>query len=291
MRYDALIYILSNLAMNTGNSKKTWYELIDSGAEKRWERFGDVVLVRPSRLAIWKPALKNTPYDAEFVHEKGWTLKNKNLDAWVIKEGELSLKLRLQDNGQIGLFPEHASYLPKIGEALSGRATPRVLNLFAYTGLATCYAAQHGANVTHVDISKKVLDWCTENLAINNISKESYRFIREDALAFLRKEASRGNSYDMVICDPPSFSRLSAKDTWNLEEVLGEIVQLCVKVLKEKKGALFLTNHHYESGGHVLANLVREHTKASVNVEELLLPQKDSAVVLPAGFLVYCSSI
>lgn len=277
------------------DSNKSWYELLDSGAEKRWERFGDVVLVRPSRLAVWKPRQKNLASDAEFVHERGWTLKNKKIDSWTIARDGLSLKLRLQDNGQIGLFPEHALYLSKIGEVLKNKKSARVLNLFAYTGLATCYAALQGANITHVDVSKKVLDWCTENLQLNNIPKESYRFIREDALAFLRKEVSRGNTYDVVICDPPSFSRLSPKETWDLENVLTELVELCVKVVKEKRGAIFITNHHYESGGHVLANLVREHTTSKVHVEELLLEEQAIAAkstrVLPAGFLVYCDAV
>ncbi len=275
------------------------YELIDSGAGARLERFGTKLLVRPSKFSVWqrrRPTIEWQNAHATYEHKRGWSFSQQSFEQWDLAGEGASLRLRLQDNGQIGFFPEHAAYLPSLLDVLTkysknlGRA-PRVLNLFAYTGMATVAALRAGADVTHVDLSKKVLDWARENAEANKLN--SPRFIREDALTFLDKEVRRGNTYEVVIADPPSFSRVSPKEEWTLEDVLPNLISQIAKVASPQAHAVFLTSHHFESGGHVMANLLHDAYCASgsqcrpcLETEELAIAESGTGRVLPAGFLV-----
>jgi len=272
-----------------------FYELIDSGDGRRLERFGNRTLIRPSKFSVWKPRENEKLWadaDASYVHKAGWKYKSAKFQEWVSKGDDLSLKLKLQENGQIGFFPEHVAYLPDIREALRRQqaSKPKVLNLFAYTGMASIAALQEKADVTHVDLSKKVLDWAKENFELNGLS--TARFIREDAVTFMEREVRRGNLYDVVIADPPSFSRVSDNNEWKLEEVLTDLIELCVSLLKAEGATLFLTSHHFESGGHVMANILLDsvcrnnRSNPSLSTKELSIAEVKTGRVLPAGFLV-----
>ena len=266
------------------------YRFLDSGEGQRLEQFGDRVLARPCKLAMWKRRKEGRVWqtaDAEYDHDRGWKIRGKPFSEWELALPQITLQLRLQDNGQIGFFPEHMSYFEDIKSALSG-GSKKVLNLFAYTGMATALCARQGAQVTHVEIAKKVMDWASVNFSLNGLAADAVRLIKDDAVEFLRRECRRKNRYDLIIADPPSFSRLSNSKSWNLEECIVEIVANCCELLSQERGTLLLTNHHFETGGQVLANLVHDAGGDSFEVcnRELALKESDSARTLPAGFLV-----
>lgn len=278
-------------------AQKGAYELLDSGEREKLERFGDRILIRPSSWCVWKrrkaAGLWNSAH-ARYEHERGWMHRGTRFDEWCFESEFGALELRLQSNGQVGIFPEHAQYLDVLVsevKRLSGlRGAPtRVLNLFAYTGMASVACLKAQAHVTHVDLSKKALEWARRNFELSGVDKQQMRLIREDAVLFVQREVKRGREYDIVVADPPSFSRISEREEWNLEEVLAPMIADIARLLAGDAGALFLTNHHFESGGHVMANLVRDGfagRAATVETRELLLKESDSDRVLPAGFLV-----
>lgn len=272
------------------------YELLDSGENAKLERFGERTLIRPSKFSVWSRARSADLWrgaDAVFEPKQGWRFHKQRFDSWRMNGQPDGLLLRLQDNGQIGFFPEHASYLPLLANDIREYAqklqrAPRVLNLFAYTGMATMAALRAGASVTHVDLAKKTLDWAQANFEAAKLERP--RFIREDAISFLRREVKRGNTYEVVIADPPSFSRVSAQEEWSLDQVLADLVSLLVQVVAPEQHTIFLTSHHFESGGHVMANLLWDAygRKKAVTIEtrELAINESASPRVLPAGFLV-----
>ena len=272
------------------------YELIDSGDGARLERFGDRVLIRPSKFSVWKrrnPAAWSKAH-AEFDHKKGWRFFGEKFGEWEVRGKDATLILRLQENGQIGLFPEHLSYLDELQQAVrtlkEKSEEVRVLNLFAYTGVASIVAAKGGATVTHVDLSKKVLEWASENFKRNDLT--GIRFIKEDALTFVERELRRGNTYHIIIADPPSFSRISPKEEWTLETVLSSFIRDLAKLLVPQHHALFLTSHHFESGGMVMANLLLDSLndgESEVRSRELAIKEHATERRLPAGFLVVVS--
>ncbi|MBX7143099.1 MAG: class I SAM-dependent methyltransferase [Oligoflexia bacterium] len=272
------------------------YQLIDSGEGARLERLGEKLLIRPSSLCIWQRRNPNAwqSVAARFdPKKKRWDVSGTPFETWQTQVQGVQLILRLQDNGQVGFFPEHASYLPRVRHDIEhiakrlGKA-PQVLNLFAYTGMASLVALAAGAIVTHVEISKRALDWAQQNILANNAPKQHLRFIREDALEFLRKEVRREKLYDLVIADPPSFSRVSDKQSWELDTILPELCKLLVQVMNPELGVLYLTSHMIENGGAVSANLLRDYApdKAKYDIEPLLIPETSSTRVIPAGQLV-----
>jgi 23S rRNA (cytosine1962-C5)-methyltransferase len=281
------------------NQSRLNYELLDSGGLMKLERFGDRTLVRPSTLCIWERRAGEKEWraaDASYDHKNGWRFHGTEFDAWWIEDERARLKLALQNNGQIGFFPEHVSYVDllakRTAEPQSG-ADLNVLNLFAYTGLATVVCARAGARVTHVDIAKRVLDWASVNLEANEIPKDRVRFIREDARSFLAKELRRGSRYQLIIADPPGFSRISDRETWQLEEVMKELIDGCVELLAPR-GTLFFSSHYYEFGEMVIANVMRDafakrdarSAEPELDARHLYLSEHSSGRRIPAGFLV-----
>lgn len=262
------------------------YALLDSGNGRKLERFGEITLIRPSSLAVWRPRLDSRHWqsDAEYLPDQGWHQTAHSSAEWQMSSGDLQFALRLQRNGQVGLFPEHAAYLP----AVTSRLTPnsRVLNLFGYTGLATLACVQAGAHVTHVDLSKSALTWAAQNIDINEFPREQVRFIAEDALRFLQREIDRENRYDVVIADPPSFSRPTRATSWNLEEVVTTLVTRCVQVGRESNTLVVLTSHHQGASPEVFANLVIDAARSrvkDVQLSALAIGEQDSRRMLPAG--------
>jgi 23S rRNA (cytosine1962-C5)-methyltransferase len=266
------------------------YKLVDSGEGEKLESFGNILVRRPSSLAIWA---KNKPYlwdkaDASFDPKKAlWIFKShtsgltKDL-AWNCIFTDNTLKLRFQDNGQVGVFPEHASYLDslydKAGEPI------KVLNLFAFTGLATLFFREKGAQVTHVDLSKKVISWAKENVDLQKEGLPDVRWVLDDAVAYIRREVRRESNYDGVIIDPPSFSRISKNDFWKIEEVLPELMQLCSKLLNKHGKFLAFTCHDPGISAKMLTNLIHDNfDSGQVEARELEIPEYDSKRVLPAG--------
>jgi 23S rRNA (cytosine1962-C5)-methyltransferase len=264
------------------------YVLLDSGENEKLEQYGEKVLIRPSKFSVWKkrrPSLWEKA-DASYVHKKGWIFPKESFEEWTLELDSFFLKLRLQQNGQIGFFPEHLLYKSEMLALLDAAKGARVLNLFAYTGLASIICAQSGAKVTHVDISKQVLRWAKENTLFTPHLDSQIRYIQEDAIAFLKREATRQNSYNLVISDPPAFSRVSQKESWDLEDIMQTLLNAIKNVLTPN-GALIMTTHRFELGEGVLSNLIYDCFGDTVEVSEktLFLHESEGPRKLPSGFL------
>lgn len=241
------------------------YALLDSGDGARIEQWGEYLVQRPASLAIWSRRFSGviTPH-AQYLPPGRWNISGVLPSQWPTVIDGVTLLVRCQSNGQVGVFPEHATYLNQIRRVAS-RPGARVLNLFAYTGLASLVAAKAGAEVTHLDLSKSAIQWARENAVENGIT--TIRFITEDALSFLEREIKRGNRYDLVIADPPSFSRPSAKSQWQLLEVIGRLVEAALQVVTQG-GDICLTTHSYELSNVIVQNLVVDKAPGPVEVIE-----------------------
>lgn len=273
----------------------TMYQLLDSGGMLRLERFGDKTLSRPSRLAIWNQGCNSRIWqtaNAEFDHKFGWKHKDNKDNAWKLKldavtSTSFEMLLRFQTNGQIGFFPEHLSYANDLFQTAASIKDCRVLNLFAYTGLASIVCAKAGAAVTHVDISQQANNWAKENFLLNLKDEAAIKIITEDAVKFCQKLISRGEKYNLIICDPPSFSRVSKTKSWDLEVMLVEILKL-IKEILSSNGKLFFTTHLHEFGDMVLANLCYDIFPKGCEIthESLFVQEVNSKRKLPSGYLV-----
>jgi 23S rRNA (cytosine1962-C5)-methyltransferase len=277
------------------------YELLDSGDGAKLERFGPRVLVRPSSLCAWTRRADPRQWaDADAVLSPGnaWEIRDGRGRKWECVFRGVRLILDLQENGQIGVFPEHSMYLEQLAEDLLAISKHidrpiEVLNLFAYTGLASCFlaglATQINIKVTHVDLAQRAIDWAKANAQRNELESGTIRFITDDALTFMAREARRENLYDAVVVDPPSFSRVSKKSSWTLEEKLPEILALVLGVLHPERGALCITNHSSVNTSDVARNIILDHfgdSQVTVTAPMLHLPESGTSRLLPAGSLV-----
>lgn len=219
----------------------TAYELLDSGAGRKLERFGEFVLVRPEPQAKWKPALPPQRWESahgEFVKPAGtkqrgeWKFRKPIPQRWEMRRGNLRFWVQPAPSGHVGVFPDQACHWDWIAEVI-GRATApvKVLCLFGHTGLATLTAAAAGAEVTHVDASRQAVTLARENQHLSGLDERSIRWIVDDALKFVQREARRGNRYDALILDPPRFGRGPDGELWKLEDSLPELLSACAKVL------------------------------------------------------------
>ena len=233
------------------------YELIDSGDFEKIERFGRYVVRRPEPQAIWRRSLTEEEWrrlaDASFLRdgrseERGeWRLRSGMPSRWTVDyayEGmRLRMRLGLTSFKHVGLFPEQAAnwnfiYDNCVRMRAEGR-TPKVLNLFAYTGGATLAARAAGADTTHVDSVKQVVTWARENMEQSGL--EGVRWIVEDALKFVQREVRRGNRYNGIILDPPAYGRGANGEKWILEDNIGEMLECCARLL-EPRGAFLVLN-------------------------------------------------
>ena len=287
------------------------YELLDSGDGRKLERFGDRTISRPSSLCEWSQRAdaylwesadaaltsKGAVRQGATSQENPWEFTAPPFTAWEAEVQGVKLELELMSNGQLGIFPEHALYLPELGTELerlskssSANRPVRVLNLFAYTGLATSYAASRDdVSVTHVDLAKRAIERAKINCGLNRIAPDKVRWIVDDALTFMAREARKQSLYDVVIIDPPSFSRVSKTNTWTLEEKLSEIVRLVLGVIHPNSGAIFFTNHSTASTVDIARNIALDHlTGASLDIStrNLALQEKSTDRRLPAGSLI-----
>lgn len=229
--------------METLTPEWTEYELVDSGAGKKLERFGEVVLARPEAQATWEPALPRQRWEAadgEFVKRgtgaagpaREWKLREAVPSRWVMQRRDLKFWVEPAPSGHVGIFPDQACHWDWIAEMLKRAAYPaRVLSLFGHTGLATLTAAEAGAEVAHVDAARKAIARARENQSLSGLSERPIHWVVEDALTFVRREARRGRTYDAIVLDPPRFGRGPDGEIWKLEESLPELLGACAKVL------------------------------------------------------------
>jgi len=218
----------------------TEYELLDSGAGRKLERFGSFTLVRPEPQAIWQPMLPQKGWHAahgEFVQQQRskrgeWKFSQPVPPRWEMRRKNLAFWVQPALSGHLGVFPDQASHwdwLAALNEA--ARTPPSVLSLFGHTGLATLSAAAAGAHVTHVDASRQAVKWARENQSLSQLADRPIRWIVDDAPTFVAREARRGRTYDGLILDPPRFGRGPKGELWKVEESLPELLRACRKLL------------------------------------------------------------
>ncbi len=226
------------------------YELLDSGNGAKLERYGRYCFVRPESQAAWKPALPQKEWDAAdaFFQTSGeengghWQLRRKIEARWPMAYKGLKFWAQTSASRHLGVFPEQACHWDWAGELIQSAHRPvKVLNLFGYTGLATLAAAQAGANVTHLDASKKVITWARENQELSDLSARPIRWILDDALKFVQREVRRGARYEGLILDPPKFGRGPKGEVWEFFKLLPDLLQECRKLLSPQPLFVVLT--------------------------------------------------
>lgn len=271
------------------------YEILDMSDGEKLERWNNIVLIRPDPQIIWKEKmfpekwkLANARYNRSSNGGGGWKYNKKVPDSWKVHYKELTFNIKLMGFKHTGLFPEQAVnwdwMINKIRN--SGRKDIKVLNLFAYTGGATVACSYAGAQVCHVDSSKGMVSWAKENLAVSGLSDRPVRFIIDDVTKFVQREIRRGNKYDAIIMDPPSYGRGKNGEVWQFENNIADLVELCKGVLSENP--LFFLINSYTTGisSKVLENILNLKLgmkKGKLSSGEIGLPMKDSNLVLPCG--------
>jgi len=269
------------------------YELLDSGENMKLERFGDIIVARPETQALWKkqrPELWESAHAVfAFRDKKGaWDVRKPVPEAWELSWHDTRFSAELTGFKHTGVFPEQAPNWTWTKEQLTKLVQPKVLNLFGYTGIASVVAAQAGALVTHVDASKQSLDWAHANARLSNVGEDKVRWMLDDALAFVKREARRGVLYDGIILDPPAFGRGAKGEVWKIEENLPELLETLKQILSSKPGAFFLVNGY--AAGYAPRSFAQaiESTFGETNGEcgELFIKESASERVIPAGIYV-----
>ncbi len=270
------------------------YEVIDTSEGEKLERWGDYLLVRPDPQVIW-----NTPKS-----NSGWTKKNGHYhrsikgggeweffhlpNEWSIHYKELTFHLKPFSFKHTGLFPEQAVNWDWFSDLIKKSEKPvKVLNLFAYTGGATLAAAKAGAQVTHVDASKGMVNWAKENAAASGLADAPIRWLVDDCVKFVEREIRRGNTYDAIIMDPPSYGRGPKGELWKIEDSIYPFIELTAKILS--KDAIFYLVNSYTTGlqpailSYMIHTALVPHCGGYVTADEIGLPVKESGLVLPCG--------
>ena len=269
------------------------YEVIDCSKGEKLERWGDYILVRPDPQVIWDTPRK----------EKGWHKMNAHYhrskkgggeweffdlpQQWSIHYRSLTFQLKPFSFKHTGLFPEQAANWDWFSELIKKAGRPvKVLNLFAYTGGATIAAAAAGASVTHVDASKGMVTWDKENAASSGLADAPIRWIVDDCVKFVEREIRRGNHYDAIIMDPPSYGRGPKGEIWKIEESIHPLVKLCAQLLVDRP--LFFLINSYTTGLQpaVLSYLIGTELKrfpGKVTADEIGLPVSSNGLTLPCG--------
>lgn len=278
---------------------KDWtdFEIIDAGGGEKLERWGDIVLRRPDPQVIWPIEREDKVWKnvAGHYHRSNrgggqWELKQKLPDRWTIRYDKLRFYIRPTNFKHTGLFPEQAINWRWIMDKIKEANRPiKVLNLFAYTGGASVAALSAGAEVCHVDAAKGMVQWAKENVQLSGLADRPIRFITDDVFKFVKREQRRGNRYDAIIMDPPSYGRGPGGETWKLEKSLFPFLQSCMNILSDRP--LFFLINSYTTGLSpiVLHNLlkmsIQERFGGSITSGEVGLPISRSGLVLPAGIL------
>jgi 23S rRNA (cytosine1962-C5)-methyltransferase len=246
------------------------YALIDSGAGRKLERFGRFIVDRPEPQAMWQPASEPGAWlraDATFKAsgdedgEGGRWHKNKVLpETWPLRVLDVAVLGRLSPFRHMGLFPEQLPHWQWMRERLKGvrSETPRLLNLFAYTGAASLIAARAGAEVTHVDASKRAIAWAKQNQSISKLGDAPIRWILDDARKFVAREVRRGRTYHVILVDPPKFGRGPDGEIWDVFLHLAPLLRDCALLLASGPAALVLTTYAIRASALATDALVRE---------------------------------
>lgn len=244
------------------------YELLDSGDGMKLERYGKVILARPEPEAFWIKSLSEQEWkkaDAVYLSpsqdENGtWKFHRQFLNPWDIQVGSVRCKIDLSTSRHIGLFPEQFPQWQWLHDHILDKKHPmKVLNLFGYTGMATLIAAQAGAQVTHVDASKKAVSWAKTNQEISGLQEKPVRWIVDDALKFVKREARRQNSYDVIVLDPPKFGRGPNGEVWEFYKYLPNLLQACYAILSRQASFFLMTAYAVKASALTLQRVFEEH--------------------------------
>ena len=268
------------------------FEVLDTGAGEKLERWGGYLLARPDPQVIWSRAQEKLWSRAQAHYtrsERGggaWDFKERLPERWEVSYGDLRFYVRPTGFKHTGLFPEQAANWDAMAALLKKRPGARVLNLFAYTGGASLACAAAGAHVTHVDAAKGMVLWAKENRALSGLPEGNFRFIVEDALAFVRREIRRGSRYDGIVMDPPSYGRGPTGEVWKLENELYGLVDTCAQVLSDAPIFFFINSYTTGFQPAVLQNILEKTVSVrfggAIDSQELCLPVR-SGGVLPCG--------
>lgn len=271
------------------------YEVIDTSNGEKLERWGNYILVRPDPQVIWDTPKTNKGWKKPNAHYHRSTKGGGEWEffdlpkQWDITYKELTFHLQPFSFKHTGLFPEQAVNWDWFSEKIKkvkGRQV-KVLNLFAYTGGATLAAAKAGAAVTHVDASKGMVTWAKENAVASGLGEAPIRYIVDDCVKFVEREIRRGNKYDAIIMDPPSYGRGPKGETWKIEDSIYPFLQLCVKALTDEP--LFFLLNSYTTGlqagvlTYMLSEVLAKRFGGNVSSDEIGLPVSDTGLVLPCG--------
>ncbi len=272
------------------------YELIDCSCGEKLERWTREILIRPDPQVIWKSEKEHRLWyqpSARYNRSKTgggkWQVFKRMPDAWQVRYKDLTFNIKTMGFKHTGLFPEQAvnwDYTRKLISE-SGRDDVKVLNLFAYTGAATVACLKEGASVVHVDASKGMTMWAKENAKLSGVDGEDVRWIVDDCMKFVQREIRRGNRYDIVILDPPSYGRGPKGEIWHLEDSIYDFVKLVSQVLSDDPIMVLLNS--YTTGlsasvmKYILDDIITKEKGGKVEADEIGLPVTSNGQVLPCG--------
>ena len=272
------------------------YELIDASSGQKLERWGKVCLLRPDPMVVWDNGDLLEKYhekiDAVYYrNNKGgghWDNLRNVPGSWKINYKNLTFNIKQMGFKHTGLFPEQAvNWEFMMDKIKKSNRKIRVLNLFAYTGGASVSCVAAGAHVTHVDSSRGMVDWCKENISSSNLPGTEIRYIVDDVVKFVQREIRRGNHYDAIVMDPPSYGRGTNGEVWDIEKNLNYLVKLCCEVLSDEP--LFFLINSYTTGlsstvlSNILSLTVNQKFKGKITSGEVGIPVRNSDLVLPCG--------
>lgn len=274
------------------------YELIDCSGGERLERWGDVILIRPDPQIIWDSGKKNPLWRNAHARyhrsNKGggsWEMYKKVPQSWSIKYQNLKFNVKPMGFKHTGVFPEQAVNWDWASEKIKKENRPlSILNLFGYTGCATLACMDAGAKVCHVDASKGMVNWAKENAQISKLADRPVRWLVDDCVKFVQREVRRGNKYDGIIMDPPSYGRGPSGEIWKIEEKLYSLIELCIQVMSDNPSFLILNSYTTGLSPAVMEYLLNVQLVSrfggKVSSDEIGLKVTDSGRCLPCGSTV-----
>ena len=271
------------------------YQILDMANGEKLESWGNIILQRPDPQIIWPTkTYPNLWKDVDAIYRRSntgggsWHIIKNVPPVFEVKYHDLTFCLKLMGFKHTGLFPEQAVNWNLLEKTIKESNRPlKVLNLFAYTGAASVVALSAGASVTHVDSSKGMVDWAKENVNINHLQDKPIRFLVDDCLKFVKREIRRGNKYDIILMDPPSFGRGSKNEVWTIEKNLYELVDACTELMNNDFKLFLINSYSTGLSKTVLENLlqmtVNKRQKGHISGDEIGLPMKNSPYILPCG--------
>ena len=271
------------------------YALIDCANGEKLEKWGSFTLVRPDPQIIWPQKQHKAEWekcDAHYHRSKSgggsWEYNKKLPDAWQIKYKNLTFNVKPMGFKHTGIFPEQAVNWDFIDEKIkSANRDIKVLNLFAYTGGATVAAAKAGASVVHVDAAKGMVLWAKENAVSSGLADAPIRYIVDDVIKFVCREIRRGNKYDAIIMDPPTYGRGPNGEVWKFEDELYPLIEKCMSLLSDNPLFMIVNSYTSNVSSTVVKNVLELSVKAKfggyVTNDEIAIPVKNSGICLPCG--------